>query len=163
MHPATDNASCCKRCRKRNKADKRLRTLTEYIVDNAIQEVRVFKTLIDNRGLFAIRQFPALTTALVSLRFEGLHMGLVCAGGLGVRLRLDRYCKHCGAGPPGSNRVTLPETSARCGACRQVWYCGPACQMEDWPEHKTECDEHGKDYLLAKNCPGIGRGIYRHQ
>ena len=27
----------------------------------------------------------------------------------------------------------------RCGACNQVFYCGPLCQTFDWPRHRAEC------------------------
>ncbi|KAI0773887.1 hypothetical protein C8Q74DRAFT_1199891 [Fomes fomentarius] len=30
----------------------------------------------------------------------------------------------------------------RCGGCKEVVYCGQACQKEDWPAHKKSCKEH---------------------
>ena len=27
----------------------------------------------------------------------------------------------------------------RCGACNEVYYCGPLCQTFDWPRHRAEC------------------------
>ncbi|TGO53458.1 hypothetical protein BOTNAR_0295g00050 [Botryotinia narcissicola] len=44
-----------------------------------------------------------------------------------------RGCKKCGDIPQGD---TAHKQSAR---CRQVRYCGPACQKADWKEHKKIC------------------------
>lgn len=30
---------------------------------------------------------------------------------------------------------------SKCARCKTVWYCSRACQLKDWPEHKTECKE----------------------
>ena len=27
----------------------------------------------------------------------------------------------------------------RCGACNEVYYCGPLCQTFDWPRHRIVC------------------------
>ena len=27
----------------------------------------------------------------------------------------------------------------RCGRCLNMWYCGEACQRQDWPRHREEC------------------------
>lgn len=33
----------------------------------------------------------------------------------------------------------LPVTADVCSACRETFYCGPACQAANWPEHKKTC------------------------
>ena len=38
----------------------------------------------------------------------------------------------------------------RCGACKSKRYCSPACQKDDWHEHKDEC---GKDKGLPLSNP----------
>jgi len=63
-----------------------------------------------------------------------------------------RLCKRCG----------VPDCKLKC-PCKQVNYCGPACQKADWPSHKPECAfaldkqlkkarrEHGKDNVEVAN------------
>lgn len=41
----------------------------------------------------------------------------------------SRRCATCGAG--GKLK--------KCSRCQQRAYCGPACQLADWPEHKRTC------------------------
>ena len=42
-------------------------------------------------------------------------------------------------GPPKCNRCGA-EAPKRCSRCRNVWYCGRACQVADWDAHKAVCD-----------------------
>ena len=35
----------------------------------------------------------------------------------------------------------------RCTGCYLVWYCNPACQKENWGDHKQECKKARKDYV----------------
>lgn len=42
-------------------------------------------------------------------------------------------------GPPKCNRCGA-EAPKRCSRCRNVWYCGRACQVADWDAHKPVCD-----------------------
>ncbi len=35
--------------------------------------------------------------------------------------------------------VRLNEHPKRCKACVRVYYCGPACQLAHWNEHKALC------------------------
>lgn len=44
-----------------------------------------------------------------------------------------RKCGHCGA-------VDAPN---RCGRCKQVYFCGEACQRAAWPSHKSVCAPPG--------------------
>ena len=48
-----------------------------------------------------------------------------------------RYVLACGADGCGVTNDTAPLKS--CAACRQVCYCGAACQRADWRRHKPEC------------------------
>jgi len=32
-----------------------------------------------------------------------------------------------------------PESPKRCGRCRTLVYCSPACQRDDWDDHRDEC------------------------
>ena len=52
-----------------------------------------------------------------------------------------RPCAH-----PGCATIVGPSEAAaprgkRCGGCRLVRYCGPACQKADWKGHKAACRE----------------------
>ncbi|KAI0751404.1 hypothetical protein C8Q80DRAFT_1268646 [Daedaleopsis nitida] len=38
----------------------------------------------------------------------------------------------------------------RCGGCKEVVYCGPVCQKEDWSAHKKSCKEHQKHKEFLK-------------
>jgi hypothetical protein len=40
----------------------------------------------------------------------------------------------------------------RCAACFLVWYCGEACQVSDWVNHKTACQEAVAQYRPAVVC-----------
>ena len=46
----------------------------------------------------------------------------------------DPPCAACGKSPARS----------RCGRCRAVRYCGPACQRAHWKEHKAQCKKTTK-------------------
>lgn len=35
----------------------------------------------------------------------------------------------------------------RCSGCYLVWYCGPACQKQDWDQHKAKCKETHAQYV----------------
>ena len=39
----------------------------------------------------------------------------------------------------GACEACLIETPLRCSRCKQAWYCGIACQRENWAGHKAEC------------------------
>ncbi|CAE8596872.1 unnamed protein product [Polarella glacialis] len=52
-------------------------------------------------------------------------------------------------GSLGTCRVcSQREALALCSRCREVGYCGPDCQREDWPSHKASCNQATK--LLGK-------------
>ncbi|EIW62110.1 uncharacterized protein TRAVEDRAFT_27483 [Trametes versicolor FP-101664 SS1] len=38
----------------------------------------------------------------------------------------------------------------RCGGCKEVVYCGQACQKEDWKAHKPRCKEHQEQKRFMK-------------
>lgn len=47
------------------------------------------------------------------------------------RNEFDPMCYRCNI---------LDGTKKRCSKCKQVWYCGAACQLMDWKKrHRTEC------------------------
>jgi hypothetical protein len=51
-----------------------------------------------------------------------------------VDARFAKYlCGACGK-PPATGEALL-----RCGRCRAVSYCGPACQRAHWKAHKMNC------------------------
>jgi hypothetical protein len=37
-------------------------------------------------------------------------------------------------------RQVRPQAPRRCKDCRVARYCGPTCQLADWPRHRRECD-----------------------
>lgn len=43
--------------------------------------------------------------------------------------KMELHCNHC----------YLLKPAQRCSGCKGVYYCGAACQQDDWPSHKTEC------------------------
>jgi TPR repeat protein len=62
------------------------------------------------------------------------------------------HCHRCEA--------ELPEptgTTGRCSGCRRRRYCGVACQRDDWPRHKAECNawkaEANAALVAAGGCP----------
>ncbi len=42
-------------------------------------------------------------------------------------------------GPPRC-AVCGREASKRCSRCRNEWYCGRECQVQQWKKHKPVCD-----------------------
>ena len=42
----------------------------------------------------------------------------------------NKQCAACDARQP---------RMSKCAACMLCWYCSPACQNRDWPEHKVSC------------------------
>ncbi|TFK93914.1 hypothetical protein K466DRAFT_580545 [Polyporus arcularius HHB13444] len=52
----------------------------------------------------------------------------------------------------------------RCGGCKEVVYCGAACQKEDWQAHKKSCKEHQKQkefmraMMAGRSMPRSGSG-----
>ncbi|KAI0370235.1 hypothetical protein BV20DRAFT_305450 [Pilatotrama ljubarskyi] len=49
----------------------------------------------------------------------------------------------------------------RCGGCREVVYCGQACQKDDWKTHKPRCKEHQEQKAYLKVLMGGGRSAPR--
>ncbi|KAJ7184894.1 hypothetical protein C8R46DRAFT_467676 [Mycena filopes] len=59
----------------------------------------------------------------------------------------------------------------RCSKCNMVWYCSPACQKKDWPEHKKVCGQQTFDPKLVAptpvapdefiGCPAVVPGFVR--
>jgi hypothetical protein len=39
----------------------------------------------------------------------------------------------------GAGEADAPTALSRCGGCKTVRYCSPACQRADWPDHRAEC------------------------
>lgn len=61
-------------------------------------------------------------------------------------LRMAAKCAACGASQP----------PVRCGRCKAVFFCGPACQRTAWPVHKHECQPKNEEAQRSKSqreCP----------
>ncbi|BGP02450.1 MYND-type domain-containing protein [Rhodotorula toruloides] len=43
-----------------------------------------------------------------------------------------RMCMTC-------RKMDLITKRSRCSGCKMIFYCGPQCQREHWPEHKIDC------------------------
>ena len=50
-----------------------------------------------------------------------------------VKSRVLKSCARAGC----DVRETRVTEFKRCGGCKEVVYCGQACQKADWPAHKT--------------------------
>ena len=62
------------------------------------------------------------------------------------RKELDVLCRRC------DNL-----SNQRCTRCKQVWYCGRDCQIQDWKEqHKKECKEKVYEEMTATKTGGGG-------
>lgn len=48
--------------------------------------------------------------------------------------------------------VCVNPASKRCQGCQLAYYCGPICQMSDWPTHKPECVSQGTNYDESVVC-----------
>ena len=57
----------------------------------------------------------------------------------------NRRCGHCGQ----------KGARARCGRCRQAWYCGAACQRKAWKAHKKDCGVFAR---MRGGWPGASKG-----
>lgn len=95
------------------------------------------------RGLWA-REFIKAGRSTFSLDF--LQSVIICCIFVGTtilttkprayvlsRSQLEMFCSACS----GARPVTGLK---KCGKCKVVHYCGPACQNADWEAHKPECD-----------------------
>lgn len=69
------------------------------------------------------------------------HLGsdsLTIEAAVGMRLR----CAHCMASQKSGKEtpMALPWGKlAECSKCRERTYCSKACQVADWPDHKSLC------------------------
>ena len=53
-----------------------------------------------------------------------------------------------------SNTSTKTSTKLKkCGNCKAVYYCSPACQKEDWSSHKPDCDAKKEEVVVDDECP----------
>jgi hypothetical protein len=57
----------------------------------------------------------------------------------GVAMPATRQCEVCGAIEGGDRQLLL------CTGCREVRYCGRACQKQHWKQHKAVCKRADKE------------------
>jgi hypothetical protein len=54
---------------------------------------------------------------------------------------------------PSAEGLVAGRKGVRCGGCRVARYCCPACQQEDWPQHRHVCRR------LAAVAPALARDV----
>ncbi|KDQ12019.1 hypothetical protein BOTBODRAFT_176789 [Botryobasidium botryosum FD-172 SS1] len=47
---------------------------------------------------------------------------------------ITRQCHCC------KREASASESFVRCGGCRAIYYCSPACQTDNWPSHRGTCE-----------------------
>ncbi|KAL4422998.1 hypothetical protein ABPG77_005478 [Micractinium sp. CCAP 211/92] len=114
-------------------------------------------------SLAIIRAALAIIRAALGLHHEpaagGEHVPVEAGGSLEVQplppatepppaaaaarpTRQRRRCAACGVA--GGKGVKL----RTCARCRQIRYCGPACQAADWARHRSECSGGAEQEIL---------------
>ncbi|PRW33226.1 hypothetical protein C2E21_7855 [Chlorella sorokiniana] len=61
------------------------------------------------------------------------------AAGRAAAVRACAYLGCPNVGAEGGIVAGQGAGAKRCGGCRSVWYCGPACSRADWKQHKAAC------------------------
>ena len=70
--------------------------------------------------------------------------------GVSVRDENDRYKREPLVPKICSSCELVTDTLRKCGKCKTVSYCSKECQTVDWPSHKIDCPEMGRNYRNGK-------------
>jgi hypothetical protein len=130
------------------------RHLNEVIIDQipvlnplhrSLEELNFTDTSSSRASVFVVQQLPELRERLLSredweeiANYQREHFlgdsdedrakcSEILMVGVDDNLE-DPKCSKCGAA-----------ATKRCSQCQTEWYCGRACQVQDWPTHKGVC------------------------
>lgn len=124
--------------------------LAEYGRCGMTTQVTMARSMVLDRfsGDYPLRRYPNSEFKIpdeyvgVAVKIDGrqLVLGSIHSQGNQRLVPLDK-CAYC-----------LEHAPTKCQNCRQVRYCGKACQRADWPLHKEECgliERQLPQFLLA--------------
>ncbi|KAJ9520159.1 hypothetical protein QJQ45_030082 [Haematococcus lacustris] len=113
-----------------------LRRTAALVIDLAQGETVLQPTRLSSFKMEQVTHSPDLVTLLLQSAAAGWAAGpdwaVAGCGGhpAAASSKVAQCCAQCG---------TLGEGLLRCGRCREVTYCSPACQKKHWKAHKASC------------------------
>jgi hypothetical protein len=109
-----------------------------WLADTLAEINGIFK----GSGLVADNRASQLNTAAVDIKHA-------CGTGLQLVGCSNRACTNLSG--PSAEGLVAGRKGVRCGGCRVARYCSPACQQEDWAQHRRVCRR-----LAAAGVQGAG-------
>jgi len=110
----------------------------------------------DESALAAALQGLALAESTASPLVTQLRDAVAAAGGAArperatdeAHSHVRKVCCHCGV---------VKQKMLWCNACRQVAFCGAACQRAGWPAHRDACRVAAREMVSASAEAGLGK------
>ncbi|KAL6761556.1 hypothetical protein V8C86DRAFT_831936 [Haematococcus lacustris] len=112
-----------------------LRRTAVLVLDAFQGEIMLQPTRLSSFKVEQVTHSPDLVTLLLQSAAAGWAAGpdwavAGCGGQSAAGSDVAQCCAQCG---------TASEELLKCGRCREVTYCSPACQTKHWKAHKAAC------------------------